>query len=188
MADESYQSLGDETAGFHYKKQEEKQLVVVTFEDADQAQGLYEALVEMDKKKTVNLSDAVFVSKNEAGEFEVDQKMHHEKKTGTVRGAFAGTLVGLVLGGPILGLAGGALVGRLIAKKMDLGVDEGTIQSIANDLENGHTALFIYGTAQHAGTVIDTFKRFHGKIISTTIDPEKAERLQKALDQENSEA
>jgi uncharacterized membrane protein len=186
MTDQSNQNLGDETVGFHYEKNAPNQLVVVTFEDAEQAQGLYDVLVEMDKKKTVNLSDAVFVFKNEAGEFEVDQKKHNEKKTGTVRGAFAGTLIGLVLGGPVLGLAGGALVGRLIAKKMDLGVDEGTIQSIANDLENGHTALFIYGTAQHAGPVVEAFKQFHGKIISTTIDPEKAERLQKALDQENS--
>lgn len=179
------QNLGDETVGFHFGKSEESQLIVVTFEDATQAQGLYEELASLDKKKIIKLSDAVFVSKNDDGEYEVDEKKHHEKKTGTFRGGFSGLLVGLVLGGPIIGLAGGALIGRLIGKKMDLGVDQGTIDSIAADLDSGHTALFIYGTAQHAATVIDAFKKFQGKIISTTVDEEMQERLQKALDQES---
>ncbi len=179
------QNLGDELVGFHFEKGKDSQLIVVTFADAAQAKGLYEELVSLDKKKIIKLSDAVFVSKNDDGEYAVDEKAHHEKRTGTFRGAFSGLLVGMVLGGPIIGLAGGALIGRLIGKKMDLGVDQGTIDAIAADLDNGHTALFIYGTAQHAGTVVEAFKKFQGKIVSATVDVEMQERLQKALDQES---
>ncbi len=50
---------------------------------------------------------------------------------------------------------------------MDLGVDKETIQSVADDLEQGHTALFIIGEARHAPTVIDVFKKFDGKIVQT---------------------
>ena len=179
------ESLSDETVGFHYEKGKESQLIVVTFEDAAQAEGLYEELVKLNKQKIINLKDAIFVTKNEDGEYKIDEKMHHEKRSGTLGGAFTGALVGLVLGGPILGLAGGAIVGRLIGKKMDLGVDEGTVESIAADLENGHTALFIYGNAQHSGTVVEAFKKFHGKIVSATVDTDMQEQLQKALDAES---
>jgi len=184
--DTNEESLSDATVGFHYEKNVEGQLIVVTFEDAAQAEGLYEELVKLNKQKAINLRDAVFVTKNDAGELTVDEKVHHEKRSGTLGGAFAGSLVGLVLGGPILGLAGGAIVGRLVGKKLDLGVDKGTIQSIADSLDAGHTALFIYGNAQHAGTVIGAFKQFHGQIVSTTLDTDVQEQLQKALDEENS--
>lgn len=186
QSDPNQPSLSDETVGFHLEKKVESKLIVVTFADAEQAQGLYDELVKLNKKEIISLNDAVFVTKNEDGEFEVDEKIHHEKRTGTVGGAVTGALVGLVLGGPILGLAGGAIIGRLTGKKLDLGVDKGTINSIAADLENGHTALFIYGTAKHAGTVIDAFKKYEGKIVSTTVEPEMKERLQKALDQAGS--
>ena len=183
--DNNYESLSDETVGFHYEQGKASQLIVVTFEDAAQAESLYEELVKLNKQKVISLKDAVFVTKNDAGELSVDEKVHHEKRSGTLGGAFAGSLIGLALGGPILGLAGGAIIGRLAAKKVDLGVDKGTIQSVSDSLDAGHTALFIYGNAQHTSTIIEAFKHVNGQIISTTLDTDAQEQLQKALDAEN---
>ncbi len=160
-------------------------LVVITFTDPAQAEGLYGALVELDKQKAVNLADAVFVSKNAEGKVQVDERMHNEKRGGTVKGAVLGTLIGLMLGGPVLGLAGGALVGRMIGKRMDFGIDQGTINSVSTALEEGQTALFILGSARHAPSVVEAFKKFNGTIIETSVDPEARERLQRALDAEN---
>lgn len=162
------------------------QLVVVTFEDASQAENLYADLEDLAKKKVLFLEDAVFVTKDADGKYKVDEKVHHEKRSGMVKGAALGTFVGWMLGGPILGLAGGAIVGRLVGKRMDLGVDKGTIQDVADDLEQGHTALFILGAARHAPTVIDVFKKYNGKIVQTTVDDAAKARLQDALDEENS--
>jgi uncharacterized membrane protein len=159
------------------------QLVVITFDDVSQAEGLYEELVALDKKKVMSLDDAVFVSKNAEGKLEVDEKFHHEKRTGTVKGAALGTVVGLMVGGPLLGLAGGALVGRLVGKRMDLGIDEGTIKSVADDLENDHTALFVLGSTAHTASVIGAFSKFNGKIVQATIEPDAQAKLQKALDE-----
>ncbi len=184
-SDPNTQSLSDETVGFHYEKDKPSQLIVITFEDATQAESLYEELVKLNKQKAINLADAVFVTKNDAGELTVDEKVHNEKRSGTRGGAFAGVLIGLALGGPILGLAGGALIGRLAGKKMDLGIDKGTLQSISDSLDAGHTALFIYGNAQHESTILGAFKQVKGKIISTTLDTDAQEKLQKALDAEN---
>ena len=161
------------------------QLVVITFEDASQAESLYADLEELAKKKVLYLEDAVFVTKDENGEYKIDEKVHHEKRTGMIKGAALGVFIGWMLGGPILGLAGRAVVGRLVGRKMDLGIDKGTIEDVADDLEQGHTALFIIGAARHAPTVIDVFKKYNGKIVQTTIDDAAKVRLQEALDAES---
>jgi len=173
------------SAGISVSEEQASQLIVVTFADASQAEEMYDALVALDKKDLVSLKDAVFVSKNAEGEYEIDEKVHKEKKTGTGKGAVLGVLVGLALGGPILGLAGGAVVGRLIGKRMDLGIDAGTIHAIANDLEQGHTALFILGYSKYSGVVLDTFRKFQGHIVETTLDTDVRNRLQRALDSES---
>lgn len=158
------------------------QLIVVTFADAAQAEGLYEALLKLEKQKVVNLEDAVFVNKGEDGKFKVDERVHNEKRSGTGKGALFGLLIGTMLGGPVLGLASGAIVGRMIGKRLDLGVDEGTIQSIAEDLDHGQTALFILGSAKHRPTVVETFRQFDGKIVQSTLDSDAHKQLQAALD------
>lgn len=159
-------------------------LIVLTFEDAAQAESLYDKLKELDKKKILNLEDAVFVVKGEDGKYKVDEKMHNEKRSGAVKGAALGTFIGWMLGGPVLGLAGGAIVGRMIGKRVDLGIDKGTIESISNALDNGHTALFVSGSSSQSAVVLDAFKGSKGKIIETTIEPEMQAKLQRALETE----
>lgn len=159
-------------------------LIVLAFEDDAHAESLYEKLKELDKKKIVQLDDAVFVNKGEDGKYKIHEKMHNEKRSGTAKGAVLGTLIGWMLGGPVLGLAGGAIVGRMIGKKMDLGIDKGTIESISSHLDAGKTALFISGSASNASAVIDVFKGSGGTMIETTIDEDMQAKLQHALDSE----
>ncbi len=161
-------------------------LVVVTFEDVAQAQGLYEALVELDKQKLADLQDAIFVYGDETGEVKVNELIYNEKRKGTRRGAILGGLAGLVLGGPILGLAGGSIIGRLIGKRMDLGIDSGTIESITRDIERGHSALFILGYSENRRVVVETFRNFQGRIVEATVGEEMREALQRALESESS--
>lgn len=162
-------------------------LVVVTFKDEAQAQGLYKALVELDKQKVVDLQDAVFVTGDDHGDFKISELVHQEKRKGTRRGAFLGVLAGLVVGGPILGLAGGSIIGRMIGKRMDLGIDSGTIESITQDLERGHSALFILGYSDNRRVVVETFRKFQGRIVETNVASEMHEALQRALESESVE-
>jgi uncharacterized membrane protein len=182
LADQGIRRAGGDA--IPQSEEQASQLVVVTFTDPAQAQGMYEALVELDKKKVIELKDAVFVRKNAHGAFEIDEKVHREARTGMGKGAVLGVLVGFMLGGPVLGMAGGAVVGRFIGKRLDLGIDSGTIQTIANDLEQGETALFMFGYARHQASVRDAFRQFSGKIVETSLDPDVRDRLQRALDSE----
>ena len=185
IGNQSVRGSGGASPSGHFEEGKISRLVVLTFEDAGQAESLYESLKELDKKKILNLEDAVFVSKGDDGKYKIDEKMHHEKRSGTTKGAVLGVLIGWMLGGPVLGLAGGAIVGRMIGKRMDLGIDKGTIESISNDLENGHTALFISGSANQTTPVIEAFKGSHGKIIETTVTADVQVKLQRALDADN---
>lgn len=184
IGNQSVRASGGATTGGHMEEGAPSRLVVMTFEDESQAEGLYKALKELHEKKIVNLEDAVFVHKGDDGKYKVDEKKHHEKRSGTAKGAVFGTLIGWMLGGPVLGLAGGAIVGRMIGKRMDLGIDQGTIDNISEDLENGHTALFIMASARQAAPVVDAFKQFHGKIIEATVEEDVQAKLQAALDSE----
>jgi uncharacterized membrane protein len=180
-------AAGSLSGGELASKETPSYLVVVTFADAAQAQGLYEALVELDKQKLADLQDAIFVSGDEHGDFKINELVYNEKRKGTRRGAILGALAGLVVGGPILGLAGGSIIGRLIGKRMDLGIDSGTIESITHDLERGHSALFILGYSENRRIVVETFRKFQGRIVETTVGEEMREALQRALESEPAE-
>lgn len=182
LGNQMERSSGGAQAGGQMQEGMPSRLIVITFEDEAHAESLYEKLKELDKKKILNLEDAVFVTKGDDGKYKVDEKKHHEKRSGTTKGAVFGTLIGWMLGGPVLGLAGGAIVGRVIGKRMDLGIDQGTIDTISEHLDNGLTALFISGSAVQTAPVIEAFKGANGNIIEATIEADIQEKLQRALD------
>ncbi len=161
------------------------QLVVVLFDDTTQAEEMNKALEGLVESKVLHLSDVVIVSRNAEGELEVNQTVHNEKRSGTTKGAVFGTIIGVIVGGPVLGLAGGAAIGRWIGKHTDLGIDNATIESISNALNNGQSALFAMGSAKMPGPVKEVFSKFDGTIVQTTLDTEATEQLQKALDSDS---
>lgn len=169
------------------RQREEKvsQLVVVTFEDTAVATDMLDALENLAKQDLLNLEDAVVVSKNAEGKLDVVQTKHREKRTGTSRGAILGVMVGTIFGGPLVGLLGGTLIGRYVGKKMDLGVDDNLVESVANDLKEGNSALFLLGSAPHRAPLRAVFEQFHGTIYESTLDEDAREQLQKALDSES---
>lgn len=182
IGNQSVRSAGGEGGNTFVTAEAVSQLIVVSFADEAQAEGLYTDLVALNKKGVIRLEDAIFVNKHDDGSYKIDEKFHHEKRTGMLKGAGVGVVVGLIVGGPILGLVGGAVAGRIIGNHTDLGIDEGTVKSVAEELDSGRTALFILGAAKYVPTVVETFEKYNGKIIQTTIDSEAQAKLQKALD------
>lgn len=182
LGNQSVRGSGGAGVGGHLTGDLPSRLIVITFEDQADAESLYEKLKELDKKKILNLEDAVFVTKGEDGKYKIDEKTHNEKRSGTAKGAAFGVLLGWMLGGPVLGLAGGAIVGRMIGKRLDLGIDQGTIKTISEHLDNGLTALFIFGSARQTAPVVEAFKGAKGNIIEATIEADAQAKLQQALD------
>ena len=186
IGNQAVRGSGGSNVGGRIEGELPNRLIVLTFEDATDAEHLYATLKELAKKNILHLDDAVFVTKGDDGKYKIDEKIHHEKRSGTTKGAVLGVLIGWMLGGPVLGLAGGAIVGRMIGKRMDLGIDKGTIESVSNDLEAGHTALFLSGSSHQTGTVLEAFKGAKAKIIETTLEPDVHAKLENALAEDSS--
>jgi uncharacterized membrane protein len=157
------------------------QLLVLTFEDTEQAGQAFEALKKAQKGGHLKIDDAAVIVKQESGKVEIKNQLD----TGVKWGAVGGGVLGLLLAGiffPLAGLAVGAIGGALVGKAMGLGVDKKFIRDVTETLKPGSSALFVIGSGGNADVVARSLSPFKGTIYQTTLPTEAVEALQDALD------
>ena len=158
-----------------------RNLVVLTFDDMASAAVVHDALASAAKQGLVHIDDAAVVVKNEDGTVKVDNQVASGTWVSTAVGGGLGLLLGTVffpLGGLVLGLAGGALVG----KAMDLGVDGKFVKDVGEKIEPGTSALFILAhDANTAGVLAVLREHKGGHVLQTTLDPEAEDAIRRAL-------
>ena len=155
-------------------------LVVLTFEDTEQAGQAYDALKKIQSGGQLKIDDAAVIVKQESGKVEIKNQLD----TGVKRGAIGGSMLGLLLAGlffPVAGLAIGAIGGALVGKTFDLGIDKKFVQDVTETLKPGTSALFVIGSGGHADRVASALRPFKGTIYQTTLPTEAVEALQDAL-------
>jgi uncharacterized membrane protein len=116
-------------------------LVVVTFDNPDEAGQVLDTLRSVQREGFLGLDDSAVVVKDEEGKAHVKNEMDRGVKIGTVGGGLLGLLVGGIFF-PIAGLLLGALAGGLIGKSVDLGIDQKFVKEVSEDLQPGTSALF----------------------------------------------
>jgi uncharacterized membrane protein len=153
-------------------------LVVLSFNDEQQAGAALRALRDQQKQGLIHLNDTAVITKDQAGKVHT----HNEASSATEIGAVAGGALGLVLffmfpvAGVAIGAAGGAAVGALL----DQGVDGKFVKEVSENLTPGTSALFlVFDRANPA--VMQVLEPFHGKVIQTTLPSDIEERLRKAV-------
>ena len=158
-----------------------RNLVVLTFDDMESAAVVHDALASAAKQGLVKIDDAAVVVKNEEGKVDVDNQVATGTWVSTAVGGGLGLLLGTVffpLGGLVLGLGGGALVG----KAMDLGVDGKFVKDVGEKIEPGTSALFILAhDANTAGVLAVLREHKGGHVLQTTLDPEAEDAIRRAL-------
>ena len=158
-------------------------LVVVTFDGAEDARTAREAIRRLEQDGIVQLDDAAVIVKDAQGEVAVDDQIDRGVKVGAVGGGLLGLVLGFVLpvAGLVLGAAGGALVGRMA----DLGIDKGFVEDVTRALRPGTSALFlIVREGGNADALVAALEPFEGKVNQTTFDSSVEESLRRALDDE----
>lgn len=155
-------------------------LIVLAFDNTEEAAQVLEALKRGKKEGVVQIDDAAVVEKDLDGKVHVKNQISRGSLVSTGVGGMLGLLIGgifMPLGGLVLGLAGGALVG----KAMDLGVDSKFVKEVEEQIQPGTSALFVLvkGTDPAAGLAI--MRQFKGKVIQTNLSSEAEESLRKAL-------
>ena len=157
-------------------------LIVIAY---DSEQTGFEALDVADrlqKRELLRLIDAAVVVKDQQGKVTIKQTLEH-RKTGTAAawGGFWGLLVGLLFVGPILLGIVGAILGALIGKSQDLGIDNKFIQEVGDSLEPGNSALCMLVLEAKEDPVLDELRKMGGTVFQTSLSEENEEKLRQVL-------
>jgi len=155
-------------------------LVVLTFDGAEDARKAREAIQGLEGSGQVSLDDAAVVVKNAAGEVAVDDQIDRGVKVGAVGGGLLGLVLGFVF--PVAGLALGAAGGALVGRMADLGIDKGFVDDVTNALRPGTSALFLIVRDGNADAIVAALEPFEGTLVQTTFDSTVEESLRRALD------
>lgn len=157
-------------------------LIVMAFEDEFSADQVLADLLRLQKAHLVDMEDAVIARKKKDGKLKIRQTVDL-MTAGALGGGFWGTLIGLVAGGPILGLALGAGMGALSGALGDIGVDDDFVDELGETLQPGSSAIFVLLREFSADKVLQELEGVGGKILHTSLNDDAEQRLQAALDE-----
>ena len=157
-------------------------LVVITFDEENEAREAVHALRNIEKAGRLNIEDTAVIRRDEDGKIHVDNQVSGAVKGGAAIGGILGLIIGGILfpiGGLILGAVGGAAVGKM----MDTGVDKKFVQDVSNSLQPGGSALFVTSTGGDPAAVVSALKPFKGTVYHTNLSSEAEQSLRSALAQ-----
>jgi len=164
------------------------ELVVVAFEDPNEADRALTELKRMQKEYLIDLEDAVIAIRDSDGKLQLKQSVDlvgAGAASGGLWGAMWGSLVGLLFLNPLLGLISGAALGAgagaLSGKLSDYGIDDDFIRNLGQTLKENSSALFVLVRKAQPDKVLNEISWFRGKVIRSSLSPQQEERLQAAL-------
>ena len=155
-------------------------LVVVTFDDPEEAGNVLKSLRSVQKEGYLGLDDSAVVVKDEDGKVHVKNEMDRGVKIGALGGGFLGLLIGSVFF-PIAGLVIGALAGGLVGKSVDLGVDQKFVKEVSEDMQPGTSALFFIVRDAEPDVAVAALRPYKGTVRHTSFPPEAEEELRRIL-------
>lgn len=159
-------------------------LVVITFEDQDEAQKVLEALREEEHDHKIGLDDTAVVVKAEDGTVEVDNEVDRGIKIGVIGGGLLGLLIGFLFGGPIASLVLGAIAGALGGDLANLGIDQRFIDDVTEDLAPGSSALFLMARDADPEATAAALEPYEGKVYYSYLPEETEAQLREILEKE----
>jgi uncharacterized membrane protein len=151
-------------------------LIVVTFDNEEEAGKVHEALKA--QSANISLDDSAVVVKDAEGEAHVK----NEVDRGVAVGALGGGALGLLIGGLLFPI-GGLVLGALVGKMLDMGVDKKFVDDVSEHLQPGTSALFIIVREANPNVALAALRPYKGKVIQTSLPPEAKAELRRILSQ-----
>lgn len=164
-------------------------LIAVSFDQKGQAADVLNNLLALQQEYLLDLEDAVVAVRDDDGKVKIKQAVDLTA-AGALHGGLWGSLIGLILGGPLgMLLAGGttAAFGAIAGSLNDYGIDDQFIKRVGNELKPGTSALFILLRRVVEDKVFDALKNqgIQGSIIKTSLSKDAENRLARILSAPN---
>ncbi len=175
-------------------------LIVVGFKkDMYRASQVLNELVDMDYDWSIDLDDAVAAYRDYNGKLRIDSSYQLTTGEWAALGGLFGSLIGLTLGaiaapmtagasaavaagaigGGVIGAAGGALDAKWW--KEDFGIPEEFVKDVGTLVQPGDSAIFALLRSTDPTVVAAEFSNYGGTVLSTTLTPEQARKVEEAL-------
>ena len=155
-------------------------LIVITFDDEEEAGKVREAIRREQKQDLVSLDDSAVVVRDQHGKVHVKNELDRGVKIGAVGGGLLGLLIAgifLPFAGILIGVLGGMGVGALA----DLGIQKKFVKEVSDKLQPGTSAIFLIVRHANANAVVAALKPYKGEVYQSTLDTEDEETLRRVL-------
>ncbi len=155
-------------------------LVVVSYPSLHKAEEVRLELLKMQKDYLIDLEDAAIAVKNEKGKVSLRQ-IYNLTAMGATSGGFFGLLIGALFLNPLLGVAIGAGAGAVSGALSDVGVNDKFMKQLAQELQPGHSILFILFRNITFDKALEELKGTGGNVLQTSLSHADEDRLRAAL-------
>ncbi len=161
-------------------------LIAIVYDKEQTGFDALNALGDMQKQQLITLADAAVATKDAKGKVKVKQTLENQVSgTAAIWGGFWGLLIGLLFLAPIFWGLIGALLGYIMGKAGDVGIDDKFIKEVGDSLDIGQSALFMLVVEATTDKVLDAMSKFGGKVYQTSLSKDDEAKLQKALEHKN---
>jgi uncharacterized membrane protein len=155
-------------------------LIAIAYPDRATAEEVLATLGRLQTERSIELEDAVIVTRNEDGKV----KLHQTAKlaaSGAAGGALWGGLIGLLFFAPLVGMAIGAASGGAAGALSDVGVDDRFLKDLGTKLEPGSAALIVLVHRSTPDKVLPEISGFGGEVIQSSLSDDAEAQLQATL-------
>jgi uncharacterized membrane protein len=158
-------------------------LTVWKFDSAGGARGALELLEHQQKEELVQIIDAAIVTWPQGRKKPKTEQLRSLTGAGALGGSFWGLLFGLLFFIPLLGLAIGAAMGAMAGSLSDVGIDDGFIRRVREQVTEGTSALFVMSGNVVADKVLADFRATGAQLVSTNLSAEQEAKLREVFEE-----
>lgn len=156
-------------------------LIVLTFDDPDEAAKVRASIRSGEKHGLISLDDSAIVVKDEDGQVHVKNELDRGVKIGLAGGGLVGLLISGFIFGPIGAMLLGAAAGGLIGASTGKGLQKSFVKEVSEAIKPNTSALFFIVRDANINAVVAALKPYKGEVYSAALDPEEEATLRRIL-------
>lgn len=176
-------------------------LIVVGFGGTRRATEVLSELQKLDDNWAIDLQDAVAAYRTDDGQLRIDQSVAPTRGQGADMGVLVGGMLGALIAAPFTGglsvAAAGTAIGAGAAAtglagaaagaedatdwKNTYGITDEFVGQVGKLIEPGNSAVFAIIRSVSPDLVAERFRGYGGKILTTTLSPRQAARIERTI-------